>query len=408
MVVDYDPNSIDDSWKPKQKFAPSVILTLQPTDDLFCYGKRFSDEDLEEVSIEEQVTNQLAVTQEDPEKPLLIHGRLLLRRTEDDEKMVLLKSGSSILEADIDSLEDFSYFDGMLGTFECALTTPTCLKASSFIRPQPMPLAAIQGKHDSLRVIVIQGLMMESENEEKREKRIEWLVKKVLSSDAHALILSGPFADPADTKKFLATSSHNFQLLCAKLKGQMVQVFVLPNPLYDPTSINVFPTPAMTFDNFRMSGKPPSNFHFVTDPSVFNINGVRFAVTCSQSVWMLSAAEKFQGVNSGERMARLCGHILDQRSLCPTTLNDRVSVLREDFRPHLTERPHFIIVPCHLVTFTKINQNVVFVNPQFCAKNICRYAFIDVNLRAARENKNSTGQLNISDFSRIDLQKEPI
>ncbi|KAI6204430.1 hypothetical protein M3Y94_00673400 [Aphelenchoides besseyi] len=406
--MDFESNVIDESWKSKQKFVPSVVLTLQPTDDLFCYGKRFSEEDVEEVSIEEQVANQLAVTQEDPEKQLLVHGRVLFRRTEGDEELVLLKSGCSILELNIEDLEDFSYFDGMLGSFECTLKTSTCLKASSFIRPTPMPLAAIQGKHDSLRVIVIQGLMMGSENEEKSEKRIEWLVKKVLSSDAHALILSGPFADPTDTKKFLAKSSHNFQLLCTKLKGQVVQVFVVPNPSYDPTSINVFPTPPMAFDNFRIDEKPPSNFHFVTDPSVFDINGVRFAVTCSQSVWMLSGAEKFQGVNSGERIARLCGHILDQQSLCPMTLNNRVSVLREDFRPHLTERPHFIVVPSHLVTFTKINQNVVFVNPKFCAKNVCRYAFIDVNLRAARENKNSKNELNISDFSRIDLQNETI
>lgn len=72
--------------------------------------------DLNVVSIDDQIAGQLT-TDQDPEKKIVVFGRLLIKQTETGDELILLKSGISHIQIDIDSLDNFSYFHGMVNAF---------------------------------------------------------------------------------------------------------------------------------------------------------------------------------------------------------------------------------------------------------------------------------------------------
>ncbi|KAI6234082.1 DNA polymerase alpha subunit B [Aphelenchoides fujianensis] len=360
--------------------AELVVRSPKSTDDLFFYGKRFTDEVGAHCNNRGvmpsfrpfQTARRPRLTIKSPtRRPLRrrrtsgleISGRLLLQRNESGDETIVIKSGKLRLPVGRERTFRLLLLQRNDGNVRVHARNVQSAEGECLHPPKALPMASLNPIHDSLRVLVIQGLMLGAATEEAGEKRVEWVVGKVLSTSAHALVL-------------------------------------------DSAVISVFPTPPMSFADFGWPRSRPANVHLLTDPAVFDLNGVRFGVTCSQAIWMLAAAEKFQGSTQEDRMTRLCGHMLDQRSLCPAFLHSRVPVLREDFRPHLSERPHFVIAPCNLVSFAKSNQNVAFVNPQFCGKNVMRFAQIDVNLRKAREHKQAPANLNVFDFSQVELQKE--
>lgn len=140
--------------------------------------------DLNVVSIEDQIAGQLT-TDEDPEKKITISGYLLIKKSESGDDLIMLKSGVSSIRLDIDALENFSYFHGMHAEFVCEAVTSNLLKAVKYVKPKLIPMSALSGGHDSLRVIVAHGPFVESA----KFNPLDLLVEKALMLNAHALIL---------------------------------------------------------------------------------------------------------------------------------------------------------------------------------------------------------------------------
>jgi hypothetical protein len=94
---------------------------------MFYYGRRFEGEgllnsifilkwtflDSSTVPIDEQISEQIG-TDEDPNKHIEVFGRLLIKKTESGDDLIILKNGLSSIQLDINALENFSYFHGMV------------------------------------------------------------------------------------------------------------------------------------------------------------------------------------------------------------------------------------------------------------------------------------------------------
>lgn len=59
---------------------------------------------------------------DDPEKRISVVGRLLIKKTDGGDDLIVLKSGSSSIQLDISALQNFSYFHGMVNRLKFKTT----------------------------------------------------------------------------------------------------------------------------------------------------------------------------------------------------------------------------------------------------------------------------------------------
>ncbi|KAA0191632.1 DNA polymerase alpha subunit B [Fasciolopsis buskii] len=190
----------------------------------------------------------------------------------------------------------------------------------------------------------------------------------------HVLIMLGPFVDathPVVQSYAESTYEELFQSrlnsvaeFCGHLDVQLVVVPSWRDAHHDP----VYPTPPFdpewTGQTVELT-EHYQNVHFVWDPSVISIGGYVFALTSVDVLFHLSSEELSAGC-SGDRMTRLCQHIMSSQTFYP--VHPPADDLPLDYilwsqRAQLRTAPHCLICPSRLRQFVKVTDGVLCINP---------------------------------------------
>ncbi|KAI1284863.1 DNA polymerase alpha subunit B [Halotydeus destructor] len=201
-------------------------------------------------------------------------------------------------------------------------------------------------------------------------KSWEKFLEYVCEYKHHFNIMIGPFVDARNPDLFNLDPDETFDSMIKQLEeiGASKKIhFILVPSLRDFTNPNTFPS-----QPFQTKSK--LNFvHFLSSPSVFSVLGVVFGVTSVDILlhFVKEEVTRFTGEQeAGQRMSRLCGHILRQRSFYPlfppnTDVNMEFSLMNKLAIP---VTPHFLIVPSDLKNFCKVVDGCICINPERLTK----------------------------------------
>ncbi|CAD5213470.1 unnamed protein product [Bursaphelenchus xylophilus] len=375
----------------------------------FSYG--YTNENSGPVNVLDYLLNSQPIVAEEDEKevPLVeveLEGRLVIKEKSNGGEELQLVGGGGFVQLELGNVNGFSYFSGMKVRVRCVQTSPGAHSAQILsVCPFPsLPLAQLNGDFDFLRVFMGFGPLLNGDSYE----HFDYFLSKAACSSASALILSGPFYNPAEPNKAVEQTRITFAKIVEKFKGQKTKVLILPNANNDVLSTNTFPTPAQ---KPRLLGLDalPENIQFLPDPAIFTLNGISFVATTTDPLKHLAKLERYCGelASGSDRMSILCEHLLQQQSACPVTFGPESDVMVNIQGNHFSQRPHFFIVPSNLAPLKRNVQNTVFVNPgRFLFGQKVRYTKLDVNIKRGRTNH--ADSVGFSDFSSVDNRNEPI
>ncbi|KAL5966423.1 DNA polymerase alpha subunit B, partial [Taenia solium] len=210
------------------------------------------------------------------------------------------------------------------------------------------------------------------------------LLKSIKEQQPHVLILLGPFVDSSHPLIRYCDSTFD-ELYQSRLNTVAEWCFLLKTKVVVVSSWRevcgspVYPTPP-PFN----SAKPPwahkdpevaswyENVTFVWDPSTIKI-GPYYVGLSSPDVLFQMSSEEMSANCSGDRLARLCRHVLASGTYYP--VHPAPEDLPLDYplwwdyaRLPPDHSPHCVILPSRLKTFIKNVEGVVCVNPGLTAR----------------------------------------
>ncbi|CAD5209666.1 unnamed protein product [Bursaphelenchus okinawaensis] len=373
-------------------------------DNFFSYGHR--GDNPSGINLFDQLSQSSPSVNNEEETAQIeveLEGRLVVCSGDDADEIRLVNNGDYV-QLDISEINGFSYFSGMKLRVKGvqADVGSRKMKVKSIVPFTSLPLAKLQDDSDFLRVCMAFGPFVNNSSHD----QLDYFLEKVMNLNASAVILSGPFYNPAEQEKAVERTNIVLQKISDKVNGSKTKVIVLPNASNDILSTNTFPTPALRPELLGITGLS-RNIEFVPDPAVFSLNGVSFIVTSSDPLKNLAKKEKYCGEvsQSKDRMSILCEHLLDQRLACPASFGQQSSVVHNIEDEHFTERPHFFVVPSNLAQIKKNVQNTMFLNPgKFLFGQKVRYSKIDVNIKRARTNQ--ADSIGLEAFSSVENRSE--
>jgi DNA polymerase alpha subunit B len=208
------------------------------------------------------------------------------------------------------------------------------------------------------------------------------LLEYIINNRPHAAILTGPFIDSRNE----ATISGNTDALFVKLMTALsncanksgTEIILIPS-LLDFTHPNVFPSPGYDLSKVENVSK---RLRVMANPCTINISGVTFGVSSADILFHLIREEvsrQSKEQEAGERMRRLCEHLINQRSYYPlfppnaeincdfTSINNLV----------MNVTPHLMILPSDLKCFVRNASNCICLNPERLSKGVFARIKID-------------------------------
>ncbi|CAI5446710.1 unnamed protein product [Caenorhabditis angaria] len=310
------------------------------------------------------------------------YGQVVHDDSSDNEKfsefsacLMLDDEDGSIIRVDFSKIQDdVTLFPGQIIAVSGTNETGEILVVDRIFAAPKIPISRV-GNDVKLSIWLAAGPFTSSEN--CAYEQLCELLDQVGTEQPDVLILTGPFVDRKNN--FLAGSDFNstydllledlFVKIEEKIKGTRTQLIIQPSPNRDLSSLPVFPTSPFVFLNKRKFSK---NIHFVADPSMIRISDCfEVAITSSDVIVHLSKLEYHRSSDqeNHDRIARLSGHLLSQRSMyplepaqLPSSMEDVINVCE------LQKSPHLFITPCILAPFAKSVDKSAFLNPSTLAK----------------------------------------
>ena len=310
----------------------------------------------------------------------------------------LMGRGHKRIEMDIqlllegDDKQTFSFFPGQLLCVK-ALNNGSCLKVQSLEEPihfkkqlqEPeenskkhleaqtsdqevvegitLPENPVENQGENvLQIVIASGPFNSSSSREQFKKLVDYIRDK----QPHVVLLSGPFVDVRDKECLFGNNDEdtllNVMLQEISLASSSTQVIIVPSE-YDYNGINVVPGPPLT-SNLEKNAW----LKLFPNPCYFKVSGTSFAVTSTDILRHL-AREEYSNCE-GERMKRLCAHLLSQKSmypLFPPPLDTNIDYLKSDFLK-MPVKPDILITPSDLTPFSFYVNGSLCLNPQRITK----------------------------------------
>uniref|UniRef100_A0A915EXH0 DNA polymerase alpha subunit B n=1 Tax=Echinococcus canadensis TaxID=519352 RepID=A0A915EXH0_9CEST len=279
---------------------------------------------------------------------------------------------------------EYSLYIGQPVVFRATNVNGRSLTAFEFYQPKILPLFDVEGETCSgLHLAVACGPF--TTNTSHDISPLLALLKSIKEHQPHVLILLGPFVDSSHPLIGDYCDSTFDELYQARLNTVAEWCFLLKIKVVVVSSWRevcgspVYPTPP-PFD----SAKPPwayknpevaswyENVTFVWDPSTIKIGPYCLGLSSPDVLFQMSSVE-ISANCTGDRLARLCRHILASGTYYPVhpaseDLPLDYPLWWEHARLPPDHSPHCVILPSRLRTFIKNVEGVVCVNPGLTAR----------------------------------------
>ncbi|KAL5108518.1 DNA polymerase alpha subunit B [Taenia crassiceps] len=278
----------------------------------------------------------------------------------------------------------YSLYTGQPVVLKAINVNGRSLTAFEFYQPKIPPIFNIsEGMCPDLHVAIACGPFTTSTSHD--ISPLLDLLKSIKEQQPHVLILLGPFVDSSHPLIGQYCDSTFEELYQSRLNTVAEWCFLLKTKVVVVSSWRevcgspVYPTPP-PFN----SAKPPwayknpevaswyENVTFVWDPSTIKI-GPYYVGLSSPDVLFHMSSEEISANCSGDRLARLCRHILASGTYypvhpAPEHLPLDYPLWWEHARLPPDYSPHCVILPSRLRTFIKNVEGVVCVNPGLTAR----------------------------------------
>jgi len=293
---------------------------------------------------------------------------LLLEGTRDS-------SGGATVALDVSQLPRYSFFPG-----QTVLAEGTNPSGKSFIPSRLVSAAPAEAKPaavhlvEDISIFVAAGPFTTADSD--AYEPLEDFLNLVKEQRPHVCILLGPFIDAKNelivNNSFQAGDGSYEGLfamildrvgMCMDSMGGCCQAVIVPSAR-DVHHAYVYPQPPFPCEgNQRIKS--------FWDPSLLSIGGLLVGATSTDILFHLGAEEISYPPGSSDRLARLCSHILAQKSFYPLhPASEDVNMDYSLFERHATlvKKPQVVIIPSELKQFIKDVSGCVCINPGRLAK----------------------------------------
>lgn len=360
----------------------------------------------------EHVAQPHAVTQE----PVYAVGSVVCDgRGRLNSGSVLLSGGRGVygqsrsVQLDLSQIQDSGVFPGQVVMVRGVNPTGNHLYASELFTSALPPLPDVPSLDHNISVMVACGPFTTAEDIQ--YDPLKDLLTEVRSRRPHVLLLQGPFIDNRIVENELAETFEQLwkKLLCLideAVEGLNTRV-MLQSSVTDLHSEPVFPTPAFACTESRSTPlllPSPASVSLSCERDVGAeepVAGVHVAALSADVLMHLSQQElKLPGSGSSDRLARLCGYLLQQRNFYPLFPADSsLGVDLKHWSRHCTmpRRPHLLILPSEFRGFVKEVHGTVVVNPSRLVRGSSggTYAIIDISAEVSTQPRISAQILKI-------------
>ncbi|KAG1708338.1 hypothetical protein DVH05_025016 [Phytophthora capsici] len=300
---------------------------------------------------------------------------------------------------DLSGVPNFQVFPGKIVALEGVFPdTRSPMVVKRFLEPIPAPPAAssparireIQGEHGKpVRVLTACGPFTTSSNV--NYLPLNDLLQIAIDQKPDVLILVGPFIDSMHSMfhdglvkydgmmlSFEEIFLFKVMTLLNNVLGQddRIQIVVVPS-LRDANHEYVYPQPPLNKKKACEAFEQPEyakRVHFMSNPSVFSINGVVFGTSALDLMLQLSSNELYRAqpqAHNQHRLLRLCEQVIDQRSfypMFPPPPNSEAPIdLRYMKQFQFEQTPDILLLPSLLTRFCGRVKDSICINPgQLC------------------------------------------
>eukprot|EP00698_Gefionella_okellyi_P004427 TRINITY_DN14085_c0_g1_i1.p1 TRINITY_DN14085_c0_g1~~TRINITY_DN14085_c0_g1_i1.p1 ORF type:complete len:495 (+),score=85.27 TRINITY_DN14085_c0_g1_i1:37-1521(+) len=315
-----------------------------------------------------------------------------------EQSVVLVGAEGDRIRLDLSDAPAFSVFPGQVVAVEGINLSGSQLLVKRFFsgsalraaRTPENELRAYQAKLEGqpMSLFIAAGPYTASDSVDYQPLRD--LIAAIKRSKPDVAILMGPFVDGDNTTikegrvdiSFEALFQKEVESLIVELKehARGTQVVLIPS-LKDVHHENVLPQPAFNLE-------PNDWLQPLSNPAMFSVNEVTIAATSHDIVSDILTNESSRGV-SGNRFARLCEHLINQRSFYPLFPAVRGSNMDFSRAPQFDflATPDILIVPSNFRHFILPVGNTLCINPGWVMKRQARgtYAMVSIHPLAVRE-----------------------
>ena len=267
--------------------------------------------------------------QEEEEQKGQIIGRVCCDSS-DRQELQLESSDGSRVKLELRSVEnEYSLFPGQI--VKCVGANPTgyCFVAKEidcyyFKQQQQIKQQQIKEEVQKTEMLLFSGPF--TANDDLMYEPLDDVLHEASSKSPSIVLLMGPFVSDENINHAL-TSNITYKQAFEQIVMKKVEAFAKQ---YPNKHVVLVPSVKDAFHRYCAFPQPPffetskcKNVHFVANPSAFEVNGIRVAVSTCDILKHLSGFERGgKGKTTTEqqqtdRMTRLCSHMVGQMSMYP-------------------------------------------------------------------------------------------
>jgi hypothetical protein len=270
--------------------------------------------------------------QEEEEQKGQIIGRVCCDSS-DRQELQLESSDGSRVKLELRSVEnEYSLFPGQI--VKCVGANPTgyCFVAKEidcyyFKQQQQIKQQQIKEEVQKTEMLLFSGPF--TANDDLMYEPLDDVLHEASSKSPSIVLLMGPFVSDENINHAL-TSNITYKQAFEQIVMKKVEAFAKQ---YPNKHVVLVPSVKDAFHRYCAFPQPPffetskcKNVHFVANPSAFEVNGIRVAVSTCDILKHLSGFERGgkgkttteqQQQQQTDRMTRLCSHMVGQMSMYP-------------------------------------------------------------------------------------------
>lgn len=312
-----------------------------------------------------------------------VMGDFLSEGTRLNEASVLLEGSNQAskghqVRLDLEGAAEYSIFPGQVLALEGNNPSGSVFRAQRVLPVRPAAPAPVAGEADAsacdrpapLSVLIASGPF--TSDEDLGYEPLEELLATVAERRPDLVILCGPFLSEDHPLLLHPNLEQSYETIYEQRVRDQILNFLradeergeLRRPTFailpsakDLHAEPVHPQPPLPRDEETHEEDAMGQLFFLPSPATFRVHGVVIAATTADVLFDLSAHEIARGQPQGsDRLARLAGHLVQQRSFYPVFPPSRTCPMDYSLRDHLVMpvEPQLLITPSKLATFAKI------------------------------------------------------
>ena len=268
--------------------------------------------------------------EEEEEQKGQIIGRVCCDSS-DRQELQLESSDGSRVKLELRSVEnEYSLFPGQI--VKCVGANPTgyCFVAKEidcYYFKQQQQIKQIKEEVQKTEMLIFSGPF--TANDDSMYEPLDDVLHEASSKNPSIVLLMGPFVSDENINHAL-TSNITYKQAFEQIVMKKVEAFAKQ---YPNKHVVLVPSVKDAFHRYCAFPQPPffetskcKNVHFVANPSAFEVNGIRVAVSTCDILKHLSGFERGgrgkttteqQQQQQTDRMTRLCSHMVGQMSMYP-------------------------------------------------------------------------------------------